>query len=43
MPDNPYTWTDEKAAECERAPRRAMRQPDVTISLVADVPTDHQW
>ena len=42
MPD-PYTWTDEKAAACERATRTAMDQPDATISLAADVPDDHQW
>lgn len=38
-----YQWTDEKAAECERATRTVLDQPGVAISLVADVPADHQW
>ena len=38
-----YTWTDEKAAACERATRTVLDQPGVAISLVADVPHDHQW
>lgn len=38
-----YTWTDEKAAAAERATRTAMDGEGVAISLVADVPHDHQW
>ena len=38
-----YEWSDEKGAECERATRTVLDQPGVTISLVADVPADHQW
>ena len=38
-----YQWTDEKAAACERATRTVLDQPGVAISLVADVPHDHQW
>lgn len=38
-----YQWTDQKSAEAERATRTAMDQPGVTISLAADVPTDHEW
>ena len=36
-------WTDEKAAAAERAPSTVLDQPGVAISLVADVPHDHQW
>ena len=38
-----YQWTDEKAAACERATRTVLDQPGVAISLVADVPHDHEW
>ena len=38
-----YQWTDEKAAAAERATRTAMDGEGVAISLVADVPHDHQW
>ncbi len=38
-----YQWTDEKAAAAERATRTVLDQPGVAISLVADVPHDHQW
>ena len=38
-----YDWTDEKAAACERATRTAMDGEGVAISLVADVPHDHEW
>ena len=38
-----YQWTDEKAAAAERATRTVLDQPGVAISLVADVPHDHEW
>ena len=37
-----YQWTDEKAAAAERATRTVLDQPGAAISLVADVPHDHQ-
>ena len=38
-----YRWSTEMAEATLAATRAAMKEDGVTISLAADVPTDHAW